>query len=65
MDRAQRHSRGGDSDGPRRPPKAANEDHAERRLQDELDDTFPASDPPATTQPVRKEPPAPKPRKLD
>jgi len=65
MDRAQRHTRGGNSDGPRTPPKAANEDHAEKHLQDELDDTFPASDPPAATQPVGKEPPAPKPRKSD
>jgi hypothetical protein len=65
MDRAQRRTRGGDADGPRRPPKAANEDHREKRLQDELDDTFPASDPPASIQPVGKEPPAPKPRKSD
>ncbi len=61
MDRAQRHPRGGHADGPRTPPKAVNENRAEKRLQDELDDTFPASDPPATTQPVGKEPPAPKP----
>jgi hypothetical protein len=65
MDRAQRHTRGGDADGPRKPPKAAHEDHAEKVLQDELDDSFPASDPPATTQPVGKEPPAPKPRRPD
>jgi hypothetical protein len=63
MDRAQRHSRGGDTDGPRKPPKAANEDRKEKVLQDELDDTFPASDPPASTQPVGKEPPPPKPHK--
>jgi len=63
MDRAQRRSRGGDTDGPRKPPKAANEDRDEKVLQDELDDSFPASDPPASTQPVGKEPPPPKPRK--
>jgi hypothetical protein len=61
MDRAQRHTRGGDADGARTPPKAVNENRAEKRLQDELDDSFPASDPPAATQPVGKEPPAPKP----
>lgn len=62
MDRSQRRTRGGDADGPRKPPKAANEDHAEKQLQDELDDSFPASDPPASTQPLPPEPPAPKPR---
>jgi hypothetical protein len=62
MHRSQRHTRGGNTDGPRKPPKAANEDHKEQVLQDELDDTFPASDPPASTQPVGKEPPPPKPR---
>ena len=65
MDRAQRHMRGGDADGPRKPPKAKDEDHEEKTLHDELDDTFPASDPPAATQPVGKEPPAPKPRRPD
>jgi hypothetical protein len=65
MDRAQRHPRGGDADGPREPPKSKVEDHEEKVLQDELDDTFPASDPPASTQPQAKEPPAPKPRKPD
>lgn len=65
MDRAQRHTRGGDADGPRKPPHAKDEDYEEKHLQDELDDTFPASDPPAATQPVGKEPPAPKPRRPD
>ncbi len=41
------------------------EDKEEKLLGDELDDSFPASDPPASTQPVGKEPPAPKPRKPD
>jgi hypothetical protein len=63
MDRAQRHTRGGSTDGPRKPPKATDENRAEKVLQDELDDTFPASDPPASTQPVGKEPPPPKPHK--
>jgi hypothetical protein len=63
MDRAQRRTRGGDTDGPRKRPKAATEDREEKALQDELDDTFPASDPPASTQPVGKEPPPPKPQK--
>ena len=63
MDRAERQKRGGDADGPRKPPKTAHENKDEKVLQDELDDTFPASDPPAATQPVGKEPPAPKPRK--
>jgi hypothetical protein len=65
MDRAPEHTRGGTADGPRKPPKAANEDREEKVLQDELDDSFPASDPPASTQPVGKEPPAPKPRRSD
>jgi hypothetical protein len=65
MDRSQRHTRGGNSDGARRPPKSQTEDKQEKELQDELDDSFPASDPPASTQPVGKEPPAPKPRHSD
>jgi hypothetical protein len=65
MDRAQRHTRGGDADGARKPPKDAHEDKETKVLQDELDDSFPASDPPASTQPVGKEPPAPKPRRPD
>ena len=65
MDRAQRHTRGGNADGPRKAPKSEHEDKEEKLLQDELDDSFPASDPPASTQPVGKEPPAPKPRKPD
>jgi hypothetical protein len=65
MDRAQRHTRGGDADGARQPPKDKHEDKETKVLQDELDDSFPASDPPTSTQPVGKEPPAPKPRKPD
>ena len=64
MDRAQT-KRGGDADGAREPPKSKTEDKEEKLLGDELDDSFPASDPPASTQPVGKEPPAPKPRKPD
>ena len=62
MDRAQRKTRGGDADGPRSRPKDDHEDAQEKLLGDELDDSFPASDPPAITQPVGKEPPAPKKR---
>jgi hypothetical protein len=65
MDRAQRHTRGGDADGPRIPPKGKDEDKETKVLQDELDDSFPASDPPASTQPQAKEPPPPKPRHAD
>ena len=54
--------RGGDTDGPRSRPKAKFENKEEKLLGDELDDSFPASDPPASTQPVGKEPPAPKPK---
>jgi hypothetical protein len=57
--------RGGDTDGPRSQPHDKTEDKEEKLLGDELDDSFPASDPPASTQPVGKEPPAPKPRKSD
>ena len=50
MDRAQpSKTRGGDADGARVPPKAAHEDREEKLLQDELDDSFPASDPPSWT----------------
>jgi len=52
--------RGGSADGARKPPKTEQEDKEEKLLQDELDDSFPASDPPASTQPTGKEPPAPK-----
>jgi len=62
MDRSQRHTRGGDADGPRKRPKSEHEDKEEKALQDELDDSFPASDPPAITQPTKPEPPAPKKR---
>ena len=65
MDRSQRHTRGGDADGARQPPKSKSGDKKEKVLQDELDDSFPASDPPASTQPVGKEPPPPKPRRSD
>jgi hypothetical protein len=57
--------RGGDTDGPRSRPKDEVEDTQETLLGDELDDTFPASDPPASTQPTGKEPPPPKPKKRD
>lgn len=63
MDRADpTKTRGGDPDGARVPPKAKIEDKEEKLLGDELDDSFPASDPPSITQPVGKEPPAPKKR---
>ena len=65
MDRAQARTRGGNADGPRKPPVSKDEDAKEKELQDELDDSFPASDPPASTQPVGKEPPAPKKRYPD
>ena len=51
MDRAQT-KRGGDSDGPRSRPKDKTEDKEEKLLGDELDDSFPASDPPSITQPT-------------
>jgi len=65
MDRAQRRTRGGDADGERKPPKGSHEGVEEKHLLDELDDSFPASDPPAITQPTKPEPPAPKPRRPD
>jgi hypothetical protein len=57
--------RGGDADGPRSRPKSKPEDKEEKLLGDELDDSFPASDPPASTQPTGSEPPPPKPRGTD
>ena len=66
MDRAAPNkTRGGDGDGPRKPPKTEHEDKEEKLLQDELDDSFPASDPPAITQPTKPEPPAPRKRTSD
>ena len=66
MDRAKSNkTRGGDPDGARVPPKTKHEDKEEKLLQDELDDSFPASDPPASTQPTAKEPPPPKPKRPD
>ena len=66
MDRAPpSRTRGGDADGPRKPPKTTHEDKEEKLLQDELDDSFPASDPPAITQPTKPEPPAPRKRSAD
>jgi hypothetical protein len=59
MDRAQT-KRGGGADGPRSRPKNQTEDKEEKLLGDELDDSFPASDPPSITQPTKPEPPAPK-----
>ena len=46
--------RGGDADGPRSRPKDEHEDKETKVLHDELDDSFPASDPPASTQPTGK-----------
>ena len=54
--------RGGTADGRRTLPTAKSETKRDRVLGDELDDSFPASDPPASTQPTAKEPPPPKPR---
>ena len=65
MDRAQVNKRGGDADGPRSRPNDKHEDKQEKLLGDELDDSFPASDPPASTQPTAPEPPAPKPKRPD
>lgn len=65
MDKAPAQTRGGTADGARKRPKSKDEDHEEKHLLDELDDSFPASDPPAATQPVGKEPPPPKPRRPD
>ena len=63
MNRAQPNkTRGGDPDGARVPPKTKHEDK-EAKLDDQLDDSFPASDPPSITQPTKREPPAPKKRK--
>ncbi len=46
MDRADpTKTRGGDPDGARVPPKTKIEDKEEKLLGDELDDSFPASDP--------------------
>ena len=53
--------RGGTADGSRTRPKAKSEAKHDRVLGDELDDSFPASDPPASTQPTAKEPVPPKP----
>ncbi|HWP14028.1 MAG TPA: hypothetical protein VNM46_00225 [Xanthobacteraceae bacterium] len=65
MDKAQVKRRGGDADGPVSRPVDASQKPEQAILDQEVDDTFPASDPPASTQPVGKEPPAPKPRKPD
>ena len=64
MDKADK-KRGGDTDGPRSRPNDEHENKEEKLLGDELDDSFPASDPPASTQPTGKEPPPPKPLKRD
>jgi hypothetical protein len=64
MDKVQTR-RGGHTDGPRSRPKDEHENKQEKLLGDELDDSFPASDPPASTQPTGKEPPPPKPRGRD
>ena len=60
MDRHQARTRGGDADMHRKPGKVEPRD---KRLDKEVEETFPASDPPASTQPVGKEPPPPKPQK--
>ena len=65
MANAQVKKRGGDPDGPVSRPKDASQHPEQRVLDQEVDDTFPASDPPASTQPVGKEPPPPKPRQSD
>jgi hypothetical protein len=65
MANAQVKKRGGDADGPVSRPKDASQNPQQRVLDQEVDDTFPASDPPASTQPVGKEPPPPKPRHAD
>jgi len=62
---AQIKKRGGDPDGPVSRPKDASKEPAQALLDQEVDDSFPASDPPASTQPTGKEPPPPKPRKTD
>ena len=40
-------------------------DDLDRVLEEGLEGTFPASDPPASTQPTAKEPPPPKPKRPD
>jgi hypothetical protein len=66
MDRAQPNkTRGGDPDGARVPPANETESKKDKDLLDQLDDSFPASDPPASTQPTGKEPPPPKPKQRD
>lgn len=65
MNKAQPKTRGGHVDGPVSRPKHASQDPEEKVLDQEVDDTFPASDPPASTQPQAKEPPPPKPSKPD
>jgi len=65
MDKADVKPRGGDPDGPVSRPTHASDKPERAKLDQEVDDTFPASDPPASTQPVGKEPPPPKPRKSD
>jgi hypothetical protein len=62
MNKAQVKRRGGDSDGPVSRPQDASDKPEQALLDQEVDDTFPASDPPASTQPVGKEPPPPKPK---
>ena len=64
-DKEQIKKRGGDPDGPVSRPKGASQEPEQAVLDQEVDDSFPASDPPASTQPQAKEPPPPKPRKPD
>jgi hypothetical protein len=63
MDRSHRHTRGGDADTHKKPVKGRETDDA--LVDESLEESFPASDPPAITQPTKPEPPAPKKRKPD
>ena len=64
-DKEQIKKRGGDPDGPVSRPKGASQEPEQAVLDQDVDDSFPASDPPASTQPQAKEPPPPKPRQPD
>jgi hypothetical protein len=59
MDRSQRHTRGGDADI-KRPVKGQQTEDA--LIDESLEESFPASDPPAITQPTKPEPRAPRKR---
>ena len=65
MDRAQT-KRGGDADRPRSRPHDKVEDKEEKLLGDELDDSFPASDPPpAPSRSARSRPPRSRASRID